>query len=117
MLIHEIYLIAAKLLRYRSNYSTYIQYNQAIKCSKFRTNGEVMEQGLKSSKEIGNSIRKIRKQEGMTQGQLAAKLQVRGCDISRGTLAKIEAGIRHISVEELNAIKAVLKVTYKELLS
>ena len=53
----------------------------------------------------------------MTQEQLAAQLQVYGCDISRGTLAKIEAGIRHISVKELNAVKAVLQVKYEELLS
>ncbi len=53
----------------------------------------------------------------MTQEQLAAQLQVCGCDISRGTLAKIEAGIRHISVKELNAVKAVLQVKYEELLS
>jgi Helix-turn-helix. len=34
--------------------------------------------------------------------------------LSRSTLAKIEAGIRHISVEELNAIKAVLGISYDE---
>ncbi|WP_345788635.1 helix-turn-helix domain-containing protein [Desulfitobacterium chlororespirans] len=32
--------------------------------------------------------------------------------MSRGTLAKIEAGIRHISVEELHAIRTILEITY-----
>ncbi len=76
-----------------------------------------MEQGLKASKSLGGNIRNLRNRRGMTQEQLAAQLQVCGCDISRGTLAKIEAGIRHISVKELNAVKAVLQVKYEELLS
>jgi hypothetical protein len=32
----------------------------------------------------------------------------------RGTLAKIEAGIRHISIEELDAIKDILGISYNE---
>lgn len=48
----------------------------------------------------------------MTQEQLSVQLQLSGCDVSRGTLAKIEAGIRHISVEELNALKRVLDIPY-----
>ena len=76
-----------------------------------------MGQGIKSDKIIGKNIRKCRNTRGMTQEQLSAQLQVRGCDISRGTLAKIEAGIRHISVEELNAIKAVLDISYDDFFS
>ncbi len=76
-----------------------------------------MGQGIKSDKIIGENIRKCRNTRGMTQEQLSAQLQVRGCDISRGTLAKIEAGIRHISVEELNAIKAVLDISYDDFFS
>ncbi len=79
--------------------------------------GDTVEQGLKASKSLGGNIRDLRNRRGMTQEQLAAQLQVCGCDISRGTLAKIEAGIRHISVKELNAVKAVLQVKYEELLS
>ena len=73
-----------------------------------------MGQSIKSDPSVGNNIRKYRNAKGMTQEQLSAQLQVRGCDISRGTLAKIEAGIRHISVEELNAIKAVLDISYND---
>ena len=77
----------------------------------------MMSQNIKADKTIGENIRKWRSAKGMTQEQLSAQLQVRGCDISRGTLAKIEVGIRHISVEELNAIKAVLDIAYDDFFS
>lgn len=70
-----------------------------------------MNQGIKSDVTIGNSIRRFRNEAGLTQDQLAAQMQTLGCDISRGTLAKIEAGIRHISVLELKAIREVLHRT------
>lgn len=76
-----------------------------------------MEQGLKANKSIGENIRSLRNRMGMTQEQMSAKLQVNGCDISRGTLAKIEAGIRHISLSELRSIKSVLQVSYEDLFS
>ena len=74
-----------------------------------------MGQNIKGDKNIGANIRKWRGARGMTQEELSAQLQIRGCDISRGTLAKIEAGIRHISADELHAIKAILEITYDEL--
>ena len=73
-----------------------------------------MGQSIKSDKIIGENIRKARNAMGITQEELAAKLQILNCDISRGTLAKIEAGIRHISVEELNAIKEALGMKYED---
>ncbi len=73
-----------------------------------------LEQNIKSDSVIGENIRKARNLANLTQEQLAAKLQIVNCDISRGTLAKIEAGIRHISVEEINAIKEVLNMSYED---
>ncbi len=72
----------------------------------------MVEQRIKSDKVIGENIRKTRNAMDMTQEELAAKLQILDCDISRGTLAKIEAGIRHISVGEIDAIKKVLHMEY-----
>ena len=74
----------------------------------------VGQQSIKSDKIIGENIRKARNAMDITQEELAAKLQILDCNISRGTLAKIEAGIRHISVEEINAIKEVLKMKYED---
>lgn len=73
-----------------------------------------MAQRIKSDKSIGENIRRFRNEQNLTQEQLVAKLQIINCDISRGTLAKIEAGIRHISVEELHAIKDVLSMGYED---
>ncbi|HWR23773.1 MAG TPA: helix-turn-helix transcriptional regulator [Feifaniaceae bacterium] len=75
-----------------------------------------MRQHIRANRRIGENIRRLRSAKGITQEQLCAKLQVGGCDISRGTLAKIEAGIRHISVEELAAVKNVLESSYEEIL-
>lgn len=71
-------------------------------------------QCIKTGKILGANIRRIRKSRKITQEQLAAQLQIYGCDISRGTLAKIEAGIRHITLDELKAIKFVLQIEYDE---
>ena len=65
---------------------------------------------------IGANLKKVRALSDLTQEQLAAKLQTHGCDISRGTLAKIEAGVRHIKVAELRAIAKVLGVSYEFLI-
>ena len=34
-------------------------------------------------KKIGNNIRRLREKSGLTQEQVAAKLQINGCDITR----------------------------------
>lgn len=64
---------------------------------------------------VGYNIRKIRKRMNMTQDELAAKLQVRGCDITRSALAKIEVGQRHIYIDEIKALKEIFGVTFEQL--
>lgn len=66
--------------------------------------------------EVGECIRKARRRRGMTQEQLAAKLQVHECDITRSALAKIEAGQRHIYLFELRILHEILAVPYEDLL-
>ncbi|MBQ7954035.1 MAG: helix-turn-helix transcriptional regulator [Clostridia bacterium] len=66
-------------------------------------------------KQIGENIRKIRINCGLTQEQLSAKLQVYGCDITRSALAKIEVGQRHIYPDEIKAIKEILNVPYENI--
>lgn len=50
---------------------------------------------------IGSQLRRIRFRKGLTQNELAARCCVAGFDISRGTLAKIEARVRCVSDKEL----------------
>lgn len=67
-------------------------------------------------KAIGNCLRKLRESKGMTQEQLAARLQLGGCDITRSAVAKIEVGQRHIYVDEIKLIKEILDVSFDELI-
>ncbi len=67
-------------------------------------------------RKVGQQIRKARERRELTQEQLAARLQTRGCDITRSALAKIEAGQRHIYVSELRTLRELLDVSYDELL-
>lgn len=66
-------------------------------------------------KKIGNNIRALRERAKMTQEILAAKLQLRGCDITRSAVAKIEVGQRHLYPDEIVLIKDILSVTYDEI--
>ena len=61
---------------------------------------------------IGKNIKLIRENIGMTQEVLAAKLQVRGCDITRSAVAKIEVGQRHLYPDEIILIKEILNTDF-----
>ena len=65
---------------------------------------------------LGQNIRALRMKKGFSQEQLAAQLQVRGCDVTRSALAKIEVGQRHIYPDELRALRDILGVAFEELL-
>ena len=67
-------------------------------------------------KQIGEKIRTLRIEKKLTQDQLAAKLQVLGCDVTRSALAKIEVGQRHLYPDEIRALKEILKVSFDEIL-
>ncbi len=67
-------------------------------------------------KQVGGQIRRLREGLGLTQEQIAARLQVRGCDMTRSALAKIEVGQRHIYLQELRCLRDVLETTYDILL-
>ena len=72
-----------------------------------------MEQGRHNI--VGKTIRKLRNAKKLTQETLAARRGVAGVEIARGTLAKIEAGIRGVANIELFVIARVLGVTMEEL--
>lgn len=66
-------------------------------------------------KRIGRNIRELRERARMTQEELAAKLQLHGCDITRSAVAKIEVGQRHLYPDEIVLIKNILSVSYDEI--
>ena len=68
-------------------------------------------------KQIGANIRALREKKMMTQDMLASQLQLRGCDITRSAVAKIEVGQRHLYPDEIIFIKEILNAEYDEIFS
>ena len=63
----------------------------------------------------GANVERIRKQLGMKQTTLVAKMQLAGVDINPSSLSKLEGQIRIASDIELKAIARILGVTMEEL--
>ena len=67
---------------------------------------------------LGPNIRKWRKKAGLSQDDLAAKLQLAGLEnIDRVAVAKIESQIRSLFDYELIVIGTVLKISPEELIA
>jgi transcriptional regulator with XRE-family HTH domain len=64
---------------------------------------------------VGPQVRRLRDQKEMTQETLAARCAVHGFDISRGTLAKIEAQVRCVTDSELWVLAKALGVSLESL--
>ena len=64
---------------------------------------------------VGNNIRILRERKKLTQEQVAARLQINGCDITRSALAKIEVGQRHLYPDEIILLRKILNVEYSEI--
>jgi len=65
---------------------------------------------------IGPTLRSLREAEGLTQAELAGRLQLAGWDISRETLAKVESQVRCVTDRELVRFAEALEVNPSELL-
>ena len=72
--------------------------------------------GFETDRQFGQHIRKLRMERNWTQEQMVAKLQLTGYDITRGALAKIESGTRHIYLDDLLALQKVLDVSFDALM-
>ena len=68
------------------------------------------------SNRVGTHLSWLRKQKKLTQEQLAARMQLLGCDITRSAIAKIEVGQRMLCPDELKALKTALAVSYDDIL-
>ena len=64
---------------------------------------------------IGPSVKRIRIAQELTQEGLAARCNLLGWDISRSTLAKIEAQIRRVTDTEVALFAKALHIEIKEL--
>ena len=62
---------------------------------------------------VGPQIRKLRYQKEFAQEMLAARCSVRGLDLSRATLSKVEAQLRCVTDQELIIFAEALGVDLK----
>ena len=70
----------------------------------------------KSKNVIGGRVRKLRTEQGLTQKELAEKLQLEGYEFSDLTILRIENGTRFVPDYEVKALSQVLCVSYAYLL-
>ena len=73
-----------------------------------------MEQKIRSDRNMGNNLRCLRGDAGLSQEKLCAELQRRGCDIDRTTYAKYEAGELNIRASVIIELKKIYKCSYDE---
>jgi transcriptional regulator with XRE-family HTH domain len=64
---------------------------------------------------VGHALRDARERMGLSQAELAAKLQLLGWDVGRTTWTKVELGERTLSDCELFAVASVLDVSLDDL--
>ncbi len=64
----------------------------------------------------GEKVKQARKKQGLSQENLAARLQVEGINIERDSVSRIEIGTRFVADYELAALCKVLNVSPEYLL-
>lgn len=64
----------------------------------------------------GGNIARLRKQKKLSQNRLASLLQIRGLNVDKNAIQRIEAGKRFVTDIELIYLSAVLDVTLDDLL-
>ena len=73
-----------------------------------------MEQKIRRDRNMGDNLRRLRIDTGISQEKLCAELQRRGCDIGRSTYAKYEAGELNIRASVLMELRKIYGCSYDE---
>lgn len=73
-----------------------------------------MEQKIRRDRNMGDNLRRLRYQSGLSQEKICAELQRRGCDIGRTTYAKYESGELNIRASVLIELRKLYKCTYDD---
>ena len=73
-----------------------------------------MEQKIRRDRNMGDNLRRLRNDAGLSQEKLCAELQRRGCDIGRTTYAKYEAGELNIRASVIIELHKIYKCCYDE---
>lgn len=73
-----------------------------------------MEQKIRRDRNLGDNLRRLRDDKGISQEKLCAELQRRGCDIARSCYAKYEAGELNIRASVLIELRKFYDCSYDE---
>lgn len=73
-----------------------------------------MEQKIRRDRNMGDNLRRLRKDHGISQEKLCAELQRRGCDIGRTTYEKYERGELNIRASVIIELRKIYNCTYDE---
>ena len=73
-----------------------------------------MEQKIRRDRNVGDNLRRLRDEYGISQEKLCAELQRRGCDIGRSTYAKYESGELNIRASVIIELKKIYGCSYDE---
>lgn len=73
-----------------------------------------MEQKIRRDRNMGENLRSLRLETGLSQEKICAELQRRGCDIGRTTYAKYESGELNIRVSVLIELRKFYKCSYDD---
>ena len=73
-----------------------------------------MEQKIRRDRNMGDNLRKLRIDKGISQEKLCAELQRRGCDIGRTTYAKYEAGELNIRASVIIELRKIYNCTFED---
>ena len=71
-----------------------------------------MEQKIRRDRNMGDNLRSLRNDSGLSQEKLCAELQRRGCDIGRTPYAKYEAGELNIRASVLIELRKIYNCSY-----
>jgi transcriptional regulator with XRE-family HTH domain len=72
------------------------------------------EQKIRRDRNMGDNLRRLRDQSGLSQEKLCAELQRRGCDIARSAYAKYEAGELNIRASVIIELRKIYNCSYDE---
>lgn len=64
---------------------------------------------------VGKNIERLRKERGIKQKDLIAKIQVMGCDMNPTSYSKLEGQLRNATDKEIYTISKILNVRMEEL--
>ena len=73
-----------------------------------------MEQKIRRDRNMGDNLRRLRTNKGISQEKLCAELQRRGCDIGRTTYAKYEAGELNIRASVIIELRKIYNCTFED---